>query len=142
MHSAGLRLGGHSQRVFVVKFVPGSENVFLSGGWDNRVLIYDTRVQKPVGTIPNILSCGECLDIKDDVIVAASYRNKDNLGLYSLSMRSKIQKVDFDSSSRMDSDSGFLFCARFSKPDASVFFAAGGGKNDLKVFDNTSGNTQ
>ncbi|RHY34961.1 hypothetical protein DYB32_000530 [Aphanomyces invadans] len=42
--SHGTLTAGHSNRVFSVKFHPLDENTIISGGWDNTIQIWDTRV--------------------------------------------------------------------------------------------------
>jgi WD40 repeat protein len=41
--SASLLNNGHSNRVFSLKFLPDDHNVFVSGGWDGTVFIWDIR---------------------------------------------------------------------------------------------------
>ena len=48
MASNGIRLQGHTNRVFCTKFMPNDPNVVITGGWDRIMKIYDTRVGKPV----------------------------------------------------------------------------------------------
>lgn len=48
MKSNGIRLQGHTNRVFCTKFFPDDPNILVSGGWDRIMKIYDTRVGKPV----------------------------------------------------------------------------------------------
>ncbi len=38
---------------------------------------------------------------------------------------------------RKTDESGWLFSAKFSKPDPKFIFASGGGRNEFKVFDNS-----
>ncbi len=41
---------------------------------------------------------------------------------------------------RKTEESGWLFSAKFSKPDPKFIFASGGGRNEFKVFDNSESN--
>lgn len=41
---------------------------------------------------------------------------------------------------RKTDESGWLFSAKFSKPDAKFIFASGAGRNEFKVFDNSENN--
>lgn len=34
---------GHNNRVFSLKFLPEDSNLFISGGWDTNVHIWDIR---------------------------------------------------------------------------------------------------
>jgi len=38
---------------------------------------------------------------------------------------------------RKTDESGWLFSAKFSKPDPNFIFASGAGRNEFKVFDNS-----
>lgn len=132
----GLRIPQHSSRIFCTKFVPDDPKVFLTGAWDNTSKIYDTRVGKPVGQFLGPMVCGDSIDIMGDQVLIGSYRNADNLSIWSLSQRKKIFDIDFEMAGRRDQDSGYLFCAKFSKPDGRVIFAGGAGKREFKVFEN------
>lgn len=37
---------GHANRVFSIKFIKDQPNIFISGGWDGNVLIWDLRDRK------------------------------------------------------------------------------------------------
>lgn len=43
--------GGHSNRVFAVKFNKEDPNILISGGWDNNIVIHDLREKGPVNAI-------------------------------------------------------------------------------------------
>ena len=47
-----------------------------------------------------------------------------------------IHTIEWDSSSRKDIDSGFLYATKFSKPSPSFIVAGGAGKNEVKIFEN------
>lgn len=63
------------------------ENTLLSGGWDNNILIWDVRAKNAVGNILGANISGDSLDVNGDTVLAGSYRNKDQLQLFSLSTR-------------------------------------------------------
>jgi WD40 repeat protein len=46
--SASLFNNGHNNRIFSLKFLPDDHNVFVSGGWDGSVYIWDIREEKVV----------------------------------------------------------------------------------------------
>ena len=48
MADNGIRLQGHTNRVFCTKFFPEDANMLITGGWDRIMKIYDTRVGRPV----------------------------------------------------------------------------------------------
>ena len=76
MHSNGLKLEGPASHLLSVKGVPSDSNLFLTGGWDRTIRIYDVRAGKPVGIImgPNIH--GDTIDMNGDEILVGNYSNK------------------------------------------------------------------
>ena len=67
-------------RVFSLRFKPNDENVLISGGWDDNVRIWDVRTPDECSGImfgPHI--CGDGIDIAEDDVVTASWRQKDPL---------------------------------------------------------------
>ena len=70
-----LKVPGHQNRIFCVKSHPQDSNVFVSGGWDNSIKIYDLRKRTPVCSIGGPLISGDSIDIYDDMILTASARN-------------------------------------------------------------------
>jgi len=49
-----------------------------------------------------------------------------------------IYNIDWETSSRKDIESGYLFGARFSKPNPNFIIAGGAGKNEIKIFENNA----
>jgi len=56
-------LVGHTNRIFSVKFHPGSPHILVSGGWDNAVHVWDLRCAAPVRTIYGPHICADSIDI-------------------------------------------------------------------------------
>ena len=48
MTSNGIKLDGHTNRVFCTKFLPEDPNVLITGSWDRIMKVYDTRIGRPV----------------------------------------------------------------------------------------------
>ena len=137
MKQNGIKLMGHTNRVFCTKFLPEDVNVVLTAGWDRIMKIYDTRVGKPVGQILGPLCSGDAIDVHGDEIIGGSARHKDPLAVYSLSMRKVMTEIPFDPPGTNFTDSGNVLCCRFSKDkDRSLIFAGGSGRNELRVWDN------
>ena len=137
MKSNGIRLQGHTNRVFCTKFFPDDPNILVSGGWDRIMKIYDTRVGKPVAQILGPMVAGDSIDINGDQIVAGSNRHKEPLAVYSISMLKVIQEISFDPPNTSFPESGYCLATRLSKDrDRSLIFAGGAGRNELRVFDN------
>lgn len=65
-------------------------------------MIWDLRAKKAQGNILGANISGDSLDIKGDSILAGSYRNKDQLQVFSLSMQKLEQLIDWDVKERSD----------------------------------------
>ena len=53
----------HSMRVYCCKFAKKDSNIIFSGGWDQNLITWDTRVGKPVSSIFGPLICGDGIDV-------------------------------------------------------------------------------
>ena len=137
MTSNGIKLNGHTNRVFCTKWLPEDPNVCITGGWDRIMKVYDTRVGKPVAQILGPLVAGDAIDIGGDEILAGSNRHQNPLAIYSISMGKVIQEIPFDPPHMSYDQSGYVMCCRFSKDrDRSIIFAGGAGRNELRAYDN------
>nr|XP_032800934.1 protein will die slowly-like [Petromyzon marinus] len=74
-------MDGHRSRVFAVQWHPESENVFLSGGWDNTVQFWDSRMPHSVRSLYGPHICGEALhfDSSGSTILSGSWRKRQAL---------------------------------------------------------------
>lgn len=77
LHSKGLRVNGHVNRIFSIKCHPEDSNVLVSAGWDGSIKIYDIRAKNPVASIAGPYVSGDSIDMFDDMIVTGSSRNKN-----------------------------------------------------------------
>lgn len=99
LKSGGMGLPGHSKRIHSLKFDPNNENLLFSGGWDDVIYINDLREGGAVGMIPGPHICGDGIDVKGNLVIAASYRNERNLTLYDLRSPMKVlQHIEMDNS--------------------------------------------
>ena len=128
---------GHSNRVFSLKFSPTDPNIIISGGWDNTVQIWDTRVGHAIRSIYGPHVCGDSVDIHGGVVLTGSWRPKDQLQLWDYATGELIETIPYESASREPS---MLYAAQFSKVNAGMFAAGGSGTNDARVFDRNNGN--
>lgn len=130
---------GHANRIFALKYSPDDPNILLSGGWDNLVLIWDTRKESPISHIlgPNI--SGEAIDIFGDRILAGSFNNNNNLSIMSMS-KSKVEHIidwyDSPEYKKAGITPPCIYAARYTKPNAEYIVAGGTSRNEVRVFRN------
>lgn len=65
MKEAGDKFG-HSNRIFCTKFNPADNNMVVSGGWDNTIVVYDVRYRGPVHAFWGPHICGDSIAFKND----------------------------------------------------------------------------
>ncbi|XP_063771076.1 uncharacterized protein LOC134908833 isoform X1 [Pseudophryne corroboree] len=114
---------GHSRRIFALKFHPSEYHLFLTGGWDDSIKVWDKRMAKEARHVingPHI--CGPGIDIRNNHILTASWVAQNALQLWELRTRSLIQDVPFPASVLHGE---FLYAARFCADD--VVLAGGSG---------------
>lgn len=125
-----LQFSGCAERVFALKFHPKYDDIFVTGGWDRHLKIWDARAHDGVKrTIHGPQVCGDALDLKEYKILTGSYCGKDALqiwnynGDYGIRGKDKPKVVDFPAG-----DKGpFLYAAQFC--DNDVVVAGGSGTN-------------
>ena len=129
---------GHSNRIFSVKYVPGDENVMVSGEWDNTIQIWDARVGYAVRSVFGPHICGDSVDVRDGEILTGSWRPENQLQVFDFGSGQLIKDIPWFASSTLagSKQACMLYGAQFSKGEAGRFIAAGGsGVNEAKVFD-------
>ena len=76
---------GHTNRVFSVRFYPEDDTMLVSGGWDNKIVFWDLRQEKPAHTLLNKMICGDAIDIyKGGFMLSCSWQEKDPIQLHDL----------------------------------------------------------
>ncbi|XP_063791406.1 uncharacterized WD repeat-containing protein alr3466-like [Pseudophryne corroboree] len=98
-------MDGHRSRVFGLTFHPGSEESFISGGWDDTVQFWDIRQKHSLRKISGPHVCGDALDIDPDMeqILTGSWRKQESLQVWDSQTGQKIRTVpdDFRGPSRV-----------------------------------------
>lgn len=141
----GTLTGGHSNRVFSLKFFPEDDNTVVSGGWDNTLQIWDLRAGHSVRGIYGPHLAGDALDInsRGDELLTGSWRPESPLELWDFGSGKRLGVVPWNQSS-VRSEPCFLYAAQFAKgpsDDGQQLIAAGGsGSNEAKVFNHSAGN--
>ncbi|KAM8953361.1 uncharacterized protein RCH25_044204 [Pelodytes ibericus] len=114
---------GHTRRIFALKFHPSEHHIFLTGGWDDCVKIWDKRMSKEARRIingPHI--CGPGIDIQDHRLLTASWVARNALQLWDFRNGGLLQDIPFPASTLQGE---FLYAATFCSD--SVILAGGSG---------------
>lgn len=126
------QFSGCAQRVFALKYHPEYDDIFITGGWDRQLKIWDSRSCDGVKrTIHGPHICGDALDLKGYKILTGSYVGKDALQIWNYSTdysthgkgSPQPQVVDFPAGEK----GPFLYAAQFC--DNNVVVAGGSGSN-------------
>ncbi|XP_067829765.1 WD repeat-containing protein 38-like [Heptranchias perlo] len=116
-------MSGHSRRIFALRFHPDECHIFLTGGWDNSVKIWDKRMGKEARRFingPHI--CGHAIDVEGDKILTGSWVAHDALKLWDFRSLRLEKTVPFPLST---GQSEFLYTAQFC--NSEVVIAGGSG---------------
>ncbi|XP_073529927.1 uncharacterized protein [Phyllobates terribilis] len=102
---------GHTRRIFALKFHPSEHHIFVTGGWDDSIKVWDKRMAKEARRVvigPHI--CGPGIDIRNDQILSGSWVARNALQLWDLRSSSLVQDVVFPAPVLQGE---FLYAARF-----------------------------
>jgi len=117
---------GHSNRIYASKWKDDEENVLVTGGWDNNVMIWDVRMKNVARTIFGPHICGKALDIQNQNILTGSWRQKDALETW-----------DFRSGKRLSviSDGvSMVYSAQYTGDREGFVVAGGTGINEARIY--------
>lgn len=126
---------GHSNRIFSLKYHPQLPHIILSGGWDNTVQIWDTRVGHSVRSLWNCYLCGDAVDFSADgcEILTGSWRTENALQIWDFGTGNIVHDIDWKTASSQTPC--MLFAAQFSKdPTSSMILAGGSQENEAKFY--------
>lgn len=124
----GAIIPGHSNRLFSVKFVNDLENPnqIVSGGWDNRIIIWDIRQGTPIDSLYGHNICGDAIDIVEGIMLTCSFTDKDQIQLYDIKARKLIKSTDGPTinweTSIVSKYPSYLYCGQFNKTDGRYSF--------------------
>ncbi|XP_033015502.1 uncharacterized protein LOC117052641 [Lacerta agilis] len=128
-------LSGHSRRIFALRFHPTELHLFLTGGWDNSVKVWDKRVSKGARSVingPHI--CGPGIDVKGDQVLTGSWVPRNALQLWDLRLSRLWQTLPFPCS---PTQGEFLYSAQFCMED--VVLAGGSGTSGASAIHTGTG---
>ncbi|EDO44597.1 predicted protein [Nematostella vectensis] len=132
-----LVMDGHMSRVFSVQFVPGEDHVFLSGGWDDTVQYWDTRVdaKHSIRKIFGPHICGDALDIHpmNFNILTGSWRKDDTLQIWDYGSGKMIKSIQHDYNSSM------LYSVQWQGSEGII--AGGSDNNMMRLIDQATYHT-
>jgi COMPASS component SWD3 len=106
----GRELTGHSNRIFAIKFAAHDPNLLLSGGWDQSILLWDLRAEKPVRSMFGPSICGDSLDVNSKYVLTGSYRMDKQLQLWDLGSGEVVCDFHWPTENPV-----MLYAAKFSK---------------------------
>ena len=137
LESHRYNLPQHSNRIFSVKFSNIDNNLLLSGGWDNTILLYDLRAKEVQSYLYGPHICGDGMDLKDYLLLTVSWAKNDQIQLFDLKMKKNVgifqMLLKQDGENKLDNVS-YLYSCRFN-PVNNSFCVTGSNKNYLRVYD-------
>ena len=119
----------HTARIYSLVFDNNNPHVLVTGGWDTRVILWDTRQTESVAHFggPNI--CGDSIDVRDTYLLTGAWRSEWPLELWD--MRSPGEPL------ARGNWGGSEFCQIYSAKFCQMegWIAAGGSEShSMKVF--------
>ncbi|XP_041069626.1 uncharacterized WD repeat-containing protein all2124-like [Carcharodon carcharias] len=122
-------MSGHSRRIFALRFHPDECHIFLTGGWDNSIKIWDKRMEKEARRFingPHI--CGHGIDIRDNQILTGSWVAHNALKLWDYRSLRLEKTIPFP---LRKGQSEFLYTAKFC--NSEVVIGGGSGTHSAHV---------
>lgn len=130
-------MDGHMMRIFSVMFLPNDDNVFLSGGWDDTLQWWDTRVdtRHSIRRIFGPHICGDALDIlpSNGNILTGSWRKENTVQIWDFGSGELIKNIPDDFNQSM------VYCTQFLSDGQIV--AGGSDKNMLRMLEQSTTST-
>mmetsp|Transcript_32986 Transcript_32986/g.32682 ORF Transcript_32986/g.32682 Transcript_32986/m.32682 type:complete len:238 (+) Transcript_32986:271-984(+) len=123
---------GHVNRIHSVKFL--SDNMIVSGGWDNNILLWDIRSGAVARGMYGPQIAGDSIDSTPNLILTGGYQISDQLQLWRVDDGSLAYSETLRSSER----ACMVYSAQFSKHDCGAIFAIGGAGCDEAYFYETA----
>lgn len=134
--STKVKVPQHSNRIFSVKFSKENQNLLLSGGWDNSILLYDIRAREVQNYLYGPHICGDGMDIKGDLLLTVSWTKQEQIQIFDLRMLSKkgVFNMTLDGSKNLQLENiSYLYSCRFN-PVNETFCVTGSNKNYLRIY--------
>ncbi|XP_059495620.1 WD repeat-containing protein wdr-5.2-like [Stegostoma tigrinum] len=114
---------GHSRRIFALRFHPDERHIFLTGGWDNSVKIWDKRMEKEARRFlngPHI--CGRGIDVRGNWILTGAWVAHNALKLWDYRSLRQEKTIPFPVGK---GESEFLYTAQFCNSEVVISGGSG-----------------
>eukprot|EP00033_Pygsuia_biforma_P004971 GCRY01005450.1.p1 GENE.GCRY01005450.1~~GCRY01005450.1.p1 ORF type:complete len:334 (-),score=70.72 GCRY01005450.1:13-1014(-) len=118
---------GHTNRIYSLKFHPDDDNVLLSGGWDNRVLVWDLRVARPVRSLVGPHVCGDSVDVWRNQILVGAWDTHNQLQVFDFQTMKLLHAIPWYPTSKKSTCSVYSACFAHSPSSTWLIAAAGSG---------------
>lgn len=128
---------GHKSRINSVCFHKNDSsgnysNILVSGGWDKRVIIHDTRSKEICATIYGPYICGDSIDLKDHVLLTGSFYPDSNIELWDMRNYKLLDPLHL-SKNELNVN---IYAAQFSKILGSNLIGMGSSNSDcFRIYD-------
>ena len=127
------KVDGHRARVFAVQHHPSQIHIFLSGGWDDTVQVWDDRQGNAFRHIYGPHICGEGLDVDGhrEQLLTASWRKENVLQIWDFPTGQKLKDIAQDATR-----GSLLYCGQWVGKD---FIVCGGSDHNMaRLIDRSS----
>ena len=116
--------GGHTQKIFALKFHPDENHLFVTAGWDNCMKIWDKRMARAARkSVAGPRVCGDAIDMRGNYIITGSFVAKDSVQLWDI-RGNFFRNINFPHNKQKGD---FIYCAKFI--DKETIIAGGSGIN-------------
>ena len=127
---------GHTNRIYGLKFSAEHPEILLSGGWDETLFIWDTRIGHHVEYIYGPLICGDSLDIRGDYILTGSWRNQKQLQIWDVRNKKNSIDIPWENLNKNDKNQrNHIYVSQFTKTSDRYIIAGTTGVNEIRIFD-------
>ncbi|CAG5114515.1 unnamed protein product [Candidula unifasciata] len=120
---------GNTMRVFCVKFHPINQFIFVTGGWDNHLKIWDSRDSE--GIKRNIRGphiCGDSIDLRETEILSGQWTALHALQEHNYNTGAVTREIMFP-----HTEGAFIYTAQYC--NSNLVVAGGSGTNSVEVIE-------
>eukprot|EP00128_Syssomonas_multiformis_P010931 Colp12_sorted_trinity150504_noHs@35996 len=87
---------GHNSRIFSIRSHNESPNIFVSGGWDRSLKVWDVRAKHVVRLVRGPHICGDSVDLKGNMMLTGSWSARDSLQLWDFRSSNLLQTIELN----------------------------------------------